>query len=197
MQKIGAFLLWVTEALQKGAAAAFVNIDFGDEKMRKKEQLTPREENFCRAFVYSREPRASAARAGFSLNPERTAMKLLNSRKIRERISELENERQARVAEVTDGYRRIAFGSVADAVRLILLDGVPEEAELEKMDLTMVSDIKRPKGGGLEVKFFDRLKALDRLYELSNAAGENEKSDFFAALNRSAAALSDREDESE
>lgn len=197
MQKIGAFLLWVTEALQKGAAAAFVNIDFGDEKMRKKEQLTPREENFCRAFVYSREPRASAARAGFSLNPERIAMKLLNSRKIRERISELENERQARVAEVTDGYRRIAFGSVADAVRLIFLDGIPEEVELEKMDLTMVSDIKRPKGGGLEVKFFDRLKALDRLYELSNAAGENEKSDFFAALNRSAAALSDREDESE
>lgn len=124
-------------------------------------------------------------------------MKLLNSRKIRERISALENERQARVAEVTDGYRRIAFGSVADAVRLIFLDGIPEEAELEKMDLTMVSDIKRPKGGGLEVKFFDRLKALDRLYELSNAAGENEKSDFFAALNRSAAALSDREDESE
>ncbi len=187
----------VDESLRKGAVAAFVNIDFGDEVMQKNEQLTPREENFCREFVCSREPRTSAAKAGFSLNPERAALKLLNSRKITQRIAELECERRARVAEVTDGYRRIAFGSVADAVKLILFDGVPEEAELEKMDLTMVSDIKRPKGGGLEVKFFDRLKALDRLYELSNAAGESENSDFFAALNKSARALHPEEDERE
>lgn len=53
----------------------------------------------------------------------------------------------------------------------------------------MVSDIKRPKGGGLEVKFFDRLKALDRLCELSNAASAGENSDFLSALDRSARAL--------
>lgn len=187
----------VDGSLRKGAAESLREYRLGDERMRKNEELTSREENFCRAFVCSREPRASAAKAGFALNPERAAIKLLNSRKIRERIAQLEQERQARVAEVTDGYRRIAFGSVADAVRLILLDEPPEEAELEKMDLTMVSDIKRPKGGGLEVKFFDRLKALDRLCELSNAVGENEGSDFFAALNKSARALHSEEDEGE
>ena len=32
--------------------------------MKKKEPLSPKEENFCRFFVASREPRASTARAG-------------------------------------------------------------------------------------------------------------------------------------
>lgn len=101
----------------------------------------------------------------------------------------LENERDAKLAEVTEGYRRLAFGSVADAVKLILSDELPDGSEIEKLDLTMVSDIKCPKNGGIEVKFFDRLKALDRLCELSNAASAGENSDFLCALDRSARAL--------
>lgn len=149
--------------------------------MKKKEPLSPKEENFCRFFVASREPRASAARAGYSVHPERTAMRLLADPEIKRRI--------AKLAEVTEGYRRLAFGSVADAVKLILSDEPPCESELEKLDLTMVSDIKCPKSGGIEVKFFDRLKALDRLCELSNAASAGENSDFLSALDRSARAL--------
>ena len=156
--------------------------------MKKKEPLSPKEENFCRFFVASREPRASAARAGYSVHPERTA-RLLADPEIKRRITKLENERDAKLAEVTEGYRRLAFGSVADAVKLILSDELPDGSEIEKLDLTMVSDIKRPKGGGLEVKFFDRLKALDRLCELSNAASAGENSDFLSALDRSARAL--------
>ena len=114
---------------------------------------------------------------------------MLADPEIKRRIAKLENERDAKLAEVTEGYRRLAFGSVADAVKLILSDELPDGSEIEKLDLTMVSDIKRPKGGGLEVKFFDRLKALDRLCELSNAASAGEKSDFLSALDRSARAL--------
>ena len=157
--------------------------------MKKKEPLSPKEENFCRFFVASREPRASAARAGYSLHPERTAMKLLVEPEIKRRIAKLENERDAKLAEVTEGYRRLAFGSIADAVKLILSDELPDGSEIEKLDLTMISDIKRPKSGGIEVKFFDRLKALDRLCELSNAASAGENPDFLTALDRSARAL--------
>ena len=39
--------------------------------MKKKEPLSPKEENFCRFFVASREPRASAARAIPSTRSER------------------------------------------------------------------------------------------------------------------------------
>lgn len=61
----------------------------------------------------------------------------------------------------------------------------------------MVSDIKCPKSGGIEVKFFDRLKALDRLCELSNAASAGESPDFLTALERSARALRGGDDERE
>ena len=33
------------------------------------------------------------------------------------------------------------------------------------MDLYSVSEIKRPKDGSMEIKFFDPLKALEKLYE--------------------------------
>ena len=99
--------------------------------MKKKEPLSPKEENFCRFFVASREPRASAARAGYSVHPERTAMRLLADPEIKRRIAKLENERDAKLAEVTEGYRRLAFGSVADAVKLILSDELPDGSEIE------------------------------------------------------------------
>ena len=33
-----------------------------------------------------------------------------------------------------------------------------------------VSEIKRVKGGGVEVKLFDRLKALEKLYDIANSS---------------------------
>ena len=78
---------------------------------------------------------------------------------------------------------------VADAVSLMLCDELPNKATLETLDLSMVSDIKRPKGGGLEIKFFDRLKALDRLCEISSAVQSKSSSDFLSALENSAKAL--------
>ena len=66
---------------------------------------------------------------------------------------------------------------------------MPSKQEVEKLDLFMISDIKRPKGGGLEIKFFDRLKALDRLCEISSATQEKNSSDFLTALENSARAL--------
>ncbi len=97
-------------------------------------------------------------------------------------------EQTATRAELLAGYRRLAFGSVADAIRLLLASETGEVPDPETLDLFSVSEIKRPKGGGLEIKFFDRQKALDRL-----AALECETADgalpFYRALERSAAAI--------
>lgn len=157
--------------------------------MKKKEPLSPKEENFCRFFVASREPLRVCCAGGLFRPSGANGDEAARRPEIKRRIAKLENERDAKLAEVTEGYRRLAFGSVADAVKLILSDELTDGSEIEKLDLTMVSDIKRPKGGGLEVKFFDRLKALDRLCELSNAASAGENSDFLSALDRSARAL--------
>ena len=56
----------------------------------------------------------------------------------------------------------MAFGGVSDALRLLYTE-CPTEKELNEMDLFMISEIKKPKDGMLEIKFFDRLKALEKL----------------------------------
>ena len=157
--------------------------------MKNQETLSTKEELFCLYFAASRDPRGSAAKAGYSILPERAAQKLLSSDLIIKRINELEQQRRANLAEVTEGYRKLAFGSIADAISLITADELPTKKELEKLDLTMISDIKRPKGGGLEIKFFDRLKALDKLCEISSAVQNENSSDFLSALEKSARAL--------
>lgn len=73
---------------------------------------------------------------------------------------------------VYDGLRRLAFGEVNDAVRLAFCDEMPSAETLAGMNLFLVSEIKRDKGGGVEVRFFDRLRAIERLYDYVHA-GEN------------------------
>ena len=71
-----------------------------------------------------------------------------------------------------DGLEQLAFGKVNDAVRLAFCEEVPSVQTLARMDLFNVSSIKRVKGGGVEVQFFDRQKALERLYEYARE-GQN------------------------
>ncbi len=57
------------------------------------------------------------------------------------------------------------------------------------MDLFNISEIKRKKNGDIEIKFFDRLKALEKLTDISDlSSGENESS-IFHAIEKGAAAL--------
>lgn len=87
---------------------------------------------------------------------------------------------------VLEGYRHIAFGSVTDPVRLLFCEEVTPRA-LKSMDLFNVAEIKRPRGGGMEIKFFDRIRALQCLEEMS--AGEAAPCGFFEALQEGAQAL--------
>ena len=64
------------------------------------------------------------------------------------------------------GYERIAFGDVTDAVRL-LFKGDDFDGDVSGYDLFHVAEIKRPKEGAMEIKFFDRARALEKLASLS------------------------------
>lgn len=67
--------------------------------------------------------------------------------------------------KVISGLEKLAFGKVNDAVVLAFSEEVPPQGLLGRMNLFNVSSVKRDKGGGVEVQFFDRQKALERLYE--------------------------------
>ena len=78
-----------------------------------------------------------------------------------------------------------ADGKITDAVSLLF---EPEEKILQKLDtldLFNVSEIKRPKGGGMEIKFFDRLKAIDKIREMVNEQTDKSPTSFYEALEKS------------
>ena len=52
------------------------------------------------------------------------------------------------------------------------------------MDLFNISEIKKPKDGAMEIKFFDRIKALEKLEQI-DSNHTNEKMPFYLALENS------------
>lgn len=143
-------------------------------------KMTEKEALFCAYAAEGADPRGCAARAGFTVRPSRAAAKLLARDDIRTRIKQLQEERRA-CSQAESGLRKLAFGSTADAFKLLFASEEMTAEDIEKLDLFNVSDIKRSKGGGLEIKFFDRLKALERLAEL-NGSGGGTQSGFVDAL---------------
>lgn len=156
-------------------------------------KLTEKELLFCAYYADGGDARGCAARAGFSVMPQRSAAKLLAREDIRAEISRLEKEKRA-VDSVERGLLCLAFGSVADAMKLMMCENSMTAEEIERLDLFNVSEIKRPKGGGLEIKFFDRIKALERLEKLGGGE-ENTQSSFIKALSDGAKMLSGDENE--
>ena len=131
-----------------------------------KNKLTAREREFCLSFMQSGDAQLSARSAGFR-NPDSEGERLLCNEKIcaeLERLSELRGRLLSAMSVI--GYQRLAFGSAADAASLLFEEN-PSRETLGKMDLFLVSEIRRPKDGAMEIKFFDRARALEKLASLS------------------------------
>ena len=97
-----------------------------------------------------------------------------------------ENAAKLSREEVMEGYRKLAFGTGGDALKLVFFDESPCWEELAKLDIFNISEINRPKGGGMVIKFYDRFEALRRLAELGGLgqASEGVKT-FYEAIERS------------
>ena len=95
---------------------------------------------------------------------------------------DLELKQRIRSGQLTkeDVARRLAelaFGKANDCVKLALQD----DAILEKLDLSLLTEVKRNEKGTVEVRLVDRLKALEQLALLAEAQGEDMES-FLKAL---------------
>ncbi|MDO5123543.1 MAG: terminase small subunit [Eubacteriales bacterium] len=157
----------------------------------KNRNLTSKEKEFCRRYVFCSDPKKAAVLSGFAEDPEKKSQELLSKEEIVEEISRICALRRQTMEELAAvGYQRLAFGSIADAVSLLYMDN-PTAAQLESMDLFSVSEIKRPKDGSMEIKFFDRLKALEKLSD--GAKEESGATPVYDAICKGAKALSDCE----
>lgn len=157
---------------------------------RKRITLAEKEELFCQYFAESCSPREAAAKAGYSF-PEKTAIKLLSQERIQNEIQLLfrQNARSCLKEQAISGLKRIAFGSVADAVALMFTDSEMSPKALEEMDLFCVSEIKKPRADALEIKFFSRLDALEKLIELADSADTDSSIPFYKAIEQGAMAI--------
>lgn len=154
--------------------------------------LSSKERLFCTYYCLSRNGREAAAKSGY-IFPEKSAARLLRKKEIKEEIERSDREKRASQKDIISGYYRLAFGCFADAVSLLFRDDITSE-EISRMDLYNISDIKRKKGGDIEIKFFDRLKALEHLQQISGNEEKNDASSLFSAIEKGALALRDDED---
>ena len=97
----------------------------------------------------------------------------MTEKALKKRIREGNVKRQ----DVARRLAELAFGKANDCVRLAL----GEVPELDKLDLSLLSEVKRSEKGTVEVKLIDILQALEQLVQV---AGENseELASFIKAL---------------
>ena len=76
---------------------------------------------------------------------------------------------------------RLAFARVNDAVKLAFL---PEEERdvIGRLDLSALTEFRRSGAGTVEMKFTDRMRALERLLELSGPGGEEQLEQFLQRM---------------
>lgn len=156
----------------------------------KKKRLSSKEKEFCRFYLSLADPEAAAKAAGFGEDSLKAGNNLLAKDETLQEIERLCNVQKKSMAKMASvGFQRLAFGSIADAVSLLYKDK-PSAQELREMDLFSVSEIRRPKDGSVEIKFFDRMKALEKLSESESGDGAMS---FYEAISRSAKILSEKE----
>ena len=72
-------------------------------------------------------------------------------------------------ADVTRRLAELAFGKANDCVRLALED----DPQLGRLDLSLLSEVKRNDKGTVEIKLIDRLRALEQLAQVAEENGED------------------------
>ena len=68
--------------------------------------------------------------------------------------------RKLKRKSILERLEQIAFGNSNDAVKLAFTEGEQDD-DLDRLDLTMLSEIKRTNNGTVEVKLIDRLKIIE------------------------------------
>lgn len=188
-------VLWLQEKMQQTDVLGVLSRDKHNksrakevvapaERMEKMRTLSKNQKLFCRYYSVTRSPREAAGLAGFK-NPALQGILLMQNKQIREEIARINAEKVPN-GEAAAGLRRLAFGSIADAIKLMMTGG--EGLDIDSLDLFCVSEIKMPKGGGTEIKFFDRIKALERLADIGDGS-DRSLSPFVEALKKGAERL--------
>ena len=146
--------------------------------------MTKKEKLFCRVYAALNNLKEAAVHAGFPAESAQSiGEELIGREDILREIQRISAKNSESLCDrAVAGLLRIAFGNADDCIRLLFCDEMPD---VSSMNLFNISEIKRPKGGGLEIKFADRMKALALLYEIGRQSEDEESLSFFECLEES------------
>ncbi len=142
---------------------------------------------FAQLFVRLRSGSETAVKLGVEPKEAKAeSARLLADPRVKRAIKKLDKDDQQTLAYVKTGLSRLAFGQINDVAALVFSEQ-PDLELISRADLFNVSELKRVKGGGVEVKFFDRQKALEKLFELDpDLRGQSRAEQFLNAVQSSA-----------
>lgn len=147
--------------------------------------LSFKELQFCLNYVNSGDVEKSAIKAGYTSNALKTGNLLISKENIAEQIENLyKQKRKNLLYKACIGYEKLAFGSITDSVKLMYSKKI-DINEIKDLDLFNVSELKL-KDGALEIKFFDRLRALEKLQQL-DFSDQSQAYSFYDAIEKGTA----------
>ena len=129
---------------------------------------------FASVYLRTMDPQQAALSIGAA-----DAIRILAQKEVGQQI---QTARQLLAEQFTpeDTVRRmveLAFGRANDCVRLAL----QEDVDIDSLDLSLLSEIRRNDKGTVEIRLIDRMRVLERLLSLERSS-ESEASAFFRAM---------------
>ena len=89
----------------------------------------------------------------------------MNEKSLKKRIKEGQIQRD----DVVRRLAELAFGRANDCIKLVMSSDPP----MDKLDLSLLSEVKRSEKGAVEVRLIDRLRALEQLALLAQENGQD------------------------
>lgn len=134
---------------------------------------TPSEKRrFASAYLRSFDADLAAAQIGRC-----DGVRLLTTEGVRRELALQRSQCEVSRQDVLRRLAQLAFGRANDCVKLVL----SEHPDIDTLDLSLLSEVKRNDKGTVEVKLFDPIKALEQL--LSAGTDSNHCAEaFFAAM---------------
>ena len=145
----------------------------------KNKNLSKKQKIFCYYFVETGNPYEASSMA--KIKNENISDLMFND-EIRNEIKKIyEYKKQNLSMKASIGYERLAFGEIFDCIKLMFIKDI-NDCHLNNMNLFNISEIKRLKDGTIEIKFFDRMKALEKLEQIESKKSNNDVLPFYSAL---------------
>jgi len=160
------------------AGSLFIESKRKDGGNVKKPITSAQQKSFCQSYLYTMDPQRAAETAGIT-----DGYALLKDRTIQQRLESMREtlRTQIRKEDVVRQLSQLAFGRTNGAVELALASRGTEPAP-QSLDLSAVSEFRATDKGGIEIKFIDRIRALEVLYGLLGNSAAPDADAFFQAL---------------